>query len=145
LHVPYKGLAPALQDVMGGTIQITVGSASVIGPFVQTGRVKGLAINGAKRAAILPDVPTFTEAGFPNLDASFPFSLLAPGGTPDEIRQKIYSDVKTVVMDEEFRKKNLEQYALDPILDSPEEYAQDLIKARELAAAKVKASGAQLQ
>lgn len=144
VHIPYKGVAPALQDVMSGTIQVTIGAASVIGPFVQSGRVKGLAINGAKRAAILPDVPTFAEAGFPNLNASFPFSLLAPGDTPLAIREKIYGDVKKVVMDDQFRKQNLEQYALDPVVDSPEEYAQALVKDRELAAAKVKASGAQL-
>jgi len=145
VHVPYKGLAPALQDVMSGTIQATVGAASVIGPFVQSGHVKGLAINGARRAAILPDVPTFAEAGFPNLDASFPFSLLASGGTPEAIRQKIYNDVKAVVMEEQFRKQNLEQYALDPVVDSPEEYAKSLVKDRQIAAAKVKASGAQLE
>ncbi|WP_423199085.1 MULTISPECIES: Bug family tripartite tricarboxylate transporter substrate binding protein [unclassified Cupriavidus] len=144
VHVPYKGLAPALQDVMSGTIQVTVGAGSVVGPFAESGRVKALAINGARRAAILPNVPTFAEAGFPKLDASFPFSLLAPGTTPEPLREKIYLDVKKVVMTEQFRKENLDRYALDPVLDSPQEFAKALVRDRALAAEKVKASGAQL-
>ena len=144
VHVPYKGLAPALQDVMGGTIQVTIGAGSVVGPFALGGKVKALGINGAKRASILPSVPTFAEAGYPKLDASFPFSLLAPGGTPEALRQKIYTDVKKVVMNPQFRSDNLEKYALDPVLDSPQEYAKALVKDRALAVEKVKASGAQL-
>lgn len=144
VHVPYKGLAPAMQDVMSGTIQVTIGAASLVGPFAESGKVKALAINGSKRAAILPNVPTFAEAGFPKLDASFPFSLLAPGTTPDALRQKIYADVKKVVMTEQFRKDNLDRYALDPIVDSPQEFAKALVRDRALAAEKVKVSGAQL-
>lgn len=144
VHVPYKGLAPALQDVMAGTIQVTIGAGSVVGPFAQSGKVKALAISGKHRASILPSVPTFAEAGFPKFDASFPFSLLAPGNTPEPLRQKIYADVKKVVMTEQFRTENLEKYALDPVLDSPQEFAKALVKDRALAAEKVKASGAQL-
>ncbi|QRQ85819.1 Bug family tripartite tricarboxylate transporter substrate binding protein [Cupriavidus oxalaticus] len=144
VHVPYKGLAPALQDVMAGTIQMTIGAGSVVGPFAQSGKVRALAISGKSRASILPNVPTFAEAGFPKFDASFPFSLLAPGNTPEALRQKIYADVKKVVMTEQFRRENLEKYALDPVLDSPQEFAKALVKDRALAAEKVKASGAQL-
>lgn len=144
VHVPYKGLAPALQDVMSGTIQATIGAGSVVGPFAESGKVRALAISGKKRASILPNVPTFAEAGFPKLDASFPFSLLAPGNTPEAVRQKIYLDVKKIVLSEQFRKENLERYALDPVLDSPQDFARTLVKDRELAAEKVKASGAQL-
>ncbi|MBP0632895.1 tripartite tricarboxylate transporter substrate binding protein [Cupriavidus sp. AcVe19-1a] len=145
VHVPYKGLAPALQDVMAGTIQLTIGAGSVVGPFAHTGKVRALAISGKRRASILPNVPTFAEAGFPKFDASFPFSLLAPGSTPEPLRQKIYADVKKVVMTDQFRSENLEKYALDPVLDSPQEFAKALVKDRALAAEKVKASGAQLE
>ncbi len=144
VHVPYKGVAPAIQDVMAGTIQLTIGAASVIGPYAVGGKVKALAIGGKHRASIMPNVPTFAEAGFPNVDASIPLVLLAPGSTPEALRQKIYADVKKVATTPQFRSENLEKFALEPVLDSPQEFALVLVKERALAAEKVKASGAQL-
>ena len=83
VHVPYKGLAPALQDMLGGNIQVTVGAVSVIAPFVESGKLKVLAISGSKRARSLPNAPTFAEAGFPWMEASFYYGLIAPAGIPE--------------------------------------------------------------
>ncbi len=93
-----QGLAPALQDVMGGTIQVTIGAGS--GRPVRAGR-QGQGVGhqqgqaGFDHCRVCRRLP---RPGIQKLDASFPFSLLAPGGTPEALRQKIYTDVKKVVM-----------------------------------------------
>lgn len=144
VHVPYKGLAPALQDMLGGNIQATVGALSVVTPFVEGGKVKVLAISGNKRAASLPNVPTFAQAGYPWMEASFYYGLIAPAALPSDIKEKIAADVRKVISDDQFRKTNLDGFALDPVADSPQEFAHFLVKDRELAAKKVQLSGARL-
>lgn len=144
MHVPYKGLAPALQDMLGGQVQATIGAVSVVMPFVESGKIKVLAISGDKRAQSLPNVPTFAQAGFPTMQASFYYGLIAPSGLPAAIRDKVAADVRTIVADEKFRKANLDTFALEPVADSPQEFSQFLVRDRELAMSKVKLSGARL-
>lgn len=144
VHVPYKGLAPALQDMLGGQVQATIGAVSVVMPFVESGKIKVLAISGDKRAQSLPNVPTFAQAGFPTMQASFYYGLIAPSGLPVAIRDKVAADVRAIVADEKFRKANLDTFALEPVADSPQEFAQFLVRDRELAVSKVKLSGARL-
>jgi tripartite-type tricarboxylate transporter receptor subunit TctC len=144
VHVPYKGLAPVLQDMLGGNVQATLGAVSVISPFVEGGKLKALAISGSKRARSLPNVPTFAEAGFPAMEANFYYGLIAPAGLPDAIREKIAADVRTVVTDAQFKSENLDKFALDAVADSPKEFEQFLVRDRENAATKVKLSGARL-
>ncbi|WP_157271390.1 Bug family tripartite tricarboxylate transporter substrate binding protein [Azohydromonas aeria] len=144
VHVPYKGLAPALQDMLGGQVQATIGAVSVVMPFVESGKIKVLAISGDKRAQSLPNVPTFAQAGFPTMQASFYYGLIAPSGLPAAIRDKVAADVRTIVADEKFRKANLDTFALEPVADSPQEFSQFLVRDRELAMSKVKLSGARL-
>ncbi|WP_029002268.1 Bug family tripartite tricarboxylate transporter substrate binding protein [Azohydromonas australica] len=144
VHVPYKGLAPALQDMLGGQVQATIGAVSVVMPFVESGKIKVLAISGDKRAQSLPNVPTFAQAGFPAMQASFYYGLIAPAGLPAAIRDKIAADVRAIVADEKFRKANLDTFALEPVADSPQEFAQFLVRDREMAMSKVKLSGARL-
>lgn len=143
-HVPYKGLAPTLQDMLGGNIQAAVGAVSVIAPFVQEGKLKVLGVSGPRRASILPNVPTFTEAGFPRFEANFYFGVVAPAGIDPEIRAKVASDIKKIVSQPQFRAANLERFALDSILDTPEEFDAFLVKDRQAAQSKITASGAQL-
>lgn len=144
VHVPYKGLAPAIQDMMGGNIQATLGAVSVVTPFVEGGKLKVLAISGTKRARSLPNAPTFAEAGYPTMEASFYYGLIAPAGLPDVIKEKIAADVRKVVLDAQFKKDNLDNFALDGVADSPQEFEKFLVRDRELAAAKIKLSGARL-
>lgn len=143
-HIPYKGLAPAIQDMLGGNIQATVGAVSVIMPFVEAKKVKVLAISGNRRAQSLPAVPTFAEAGFPTMEASFYFGLVAPSGISNTTRDKIAADVRKIVLDDQFRKTNLDSFALEPIADTPQEFASFLVRDRSTAALKVKSSGASL-
>lgn len=144
VHIPYKGLAPTLQDMLGGNIQAAVGAVSVIAPFVASGKLKVIGISGNKRASILPDAPTFAEAGFPKLEASFYFGLVTQAGVSDDIKNKIATDVKRVVSDAKFRKDYLDSFALEPVLDTPAEFARFLVGHREASKAIILSSGAQL-
>ena len=143
-HVPYKGLAPTLQDMLSGSIQAAVGAVSVIAPFAQDGKLKVLGVSGPKRASILPSVPTFTEAGYPQFEASFYFGIVAPAGLEPEIRTKIAADVRKIAAHPEFRAANLDKFALDSVLDTPSEFEAFLARDRAAAQAKIDASGAQL-
>lgn len=81
-HVPYKGPAPAVQDVMGGQVDCGFLAGPTVLPHVRAGKLVALAVSGAKRSALLPEVPTVAESGFPGFDASFSLVLFAPAGTP---------------------------------------------------------------
>jgi tripartite-type tricarboxylate transporter receptor subunit TctC len=83
-HVPYKGPALALQDVMGGQVDCGFLAGPTVLPHIRSGKVVALAVSGAKRSSLLPDVPTVAEAGYPGFDATFSLVLFAPAGTPKE-------------------------------------------------------------
>ena len=101
-------------------------------------------MSGKARNALIPDVPTFAEAGFPNFDASFYFGLAAPAGTPREMIAKFAAESARIVNTAEFREKYLNNLGFEPVGDTPEQFAAYLRQDRELAAQKVKASGAKL-
>jgi len=92
VHVPYKGSAPALLDIVAGQIHMVFASTISASPFIKSGRLKALAVTGLTRVAALPDLPTISEAGVPGFKMSNSFNLLAPAGTPGAILQ-ILNDV----------------------------------------------------
>ena len=143
-HVPYKGLAPTLQDMLAGSIHAAVGAVSVITPFAQEGKLKVLGVSGPRRASTLPNVPTFTEAGFPQFEASFYYGVVAPAGLDPALRAKIAADVRKIAAQPEFRAANLDRFALDSVLDTPAEFEAFLARDRAAAKAKIIASGASL-
>jgi tripartite-type tricarboxylate transporter receptor subunit TctC len=143
-HIPYKGLPPALQDVVSGRVDMMVAVIGGAMPFVNDARLKAIAVAGKSRAVIAPNVPTFAEAGFANFDASFYFGVAAPRGTPPEIAAKIASDAAKIVATPDFRAKFLTNLGFEPVTESPEQFANFLKGDRELAAQKVKVSGAKL-
>ncbi|WP_454689288.1 tripartite tricarboxylate transporter substrate binding protein [Achromobacter aloeverae] len=103
-HVPYRGAAPALQDLAGGQVPLLftfVGSAK---PLTQSGMVRPLAVAAKQRLASLPDVPTFAELGYPDVQASVWIGLMAPKGTPADRVRKLASIVDGVLANAEFRK-----------------------------------------
>lgn len=81
-HIPYRGIAPATMDMIGGQIQLVTGTISALLPFVKEGRVKPLAVTSAKRSSVLPDVPSMSESGLPGFDVLNYFAIAAPAGTP---------------------------------------------------------------
>jgi tripartite-type tricarboxylate transporter receptor subunit TctC len=143
-HIPYKGLPPALQDVVSGRVDMMVAVIGGAMPFVNDGRLKAVAVAGKSRAVIAPNVPTFAEAGFANFDASFYFGVAAPRGTPPEVAAKFASDAAKIVATADFKAKFLTNLGFEPVTETPEQFANFLKADRELAAQKVKVSGAKL-
>ena len=98
-HVPYKGIAPALTDVMSGQIQGTFASAPSVMGQIKSGAVKALAASATKRSEALPALPTFGEAGYPQLGLDSWFAFFAPTATPIALRQQIHAEINKILID----------------------------------------------
>lgn len=105
VHVPYKGDAPAITDLLAGQVQIMFATTTAVLPQIGAGKLKPLALANPKRLPVLPQVPTFREAGLGEFDAATWFGLLAPARLPAELRQKIYNDVSKIVATPEMKQK----------------------------------------
>ncbi len=119
LHVPYRGLAPAVTDVVAGQVSMTFDLASVE-PHIKAGKLRPIAVANSKRATAFPDVPTIAEAGVPGYEASAWYGLFAPAGTPREILAKLNAEVNRALQDPELRKR-LVTLGAEPIGGTPEE------------------------
>lgn len=102
LHVPYRGSGPALQDLLGGQIQMLITAAPTVAPMIKDGRLRALAVARNERIPALPQVPTATEAGLPGFEISNWFGLAAPEGTPKGIIEAIAKGVNQALKDPEF-------------------------------------------
>jgi tripartite-type tricarboxylate transporter receptor subunit TctC len=97
-HVPYRGLAPALTDVLNGEITMTFAQLSNAKPFIENGRLRALGVASRERSAALPDVPTIAEAGkLPGFEAVSWYALMAPAHTPDAVVRKLYGEVASIM------------------------------------------------
>jgi tripartite-type tricarboxylate transporter receptor subunit TctC len=143
-HVPYKGLVQALQDVITGRVDTMFAVIGGALPFVQSNKLKALAVSGKSRSGVLPNVPTFAEVGYPSFDASFYFAVAAPAGTPRDILVKFASEASQIVNSAEFKEKYLTQLGFEPVGDTPDQFAAFLVNDRKIGAEKVKTSGAKL-
>jgi tripartite-type tricarboxylate transporter receptor subunit TctC len=145
VHVPYKGISLAVPAVMAGEVQLTfAGIASSMGPL-KAGRIKPIAIGGAKRSALLPQVPTFTELGYPEVETHAWFGLFLPTGSPKEAVSKIYSDVKRILEEPDFRQKQLIDKGYEVVGSSPDEFIGYIKKDSESRGRAVKISGAKAE
>ena len=121
-HVPYKGTAPSVTDVVAGRISVTVASVISTRPFFTTGRLRALATVGVKRSPALPDYPTIAEAaGLPGFGVDQWYGVFVPGGTNKEIVTKLQQAIAQAVLEPETRKRMLEQ-GLDSVGNTPEEF-----------------------
>jgi tripartite-type tricarboxylate transporter receptor subunit TctC len=93
-HIPYRGGAQAITDVVGGQVPLLAMNALEVKPHVQSGKLKVLAVLSAQRSVIFPDVPTIAESGFPGFEASVWYALMAPAGTPKPILAKLHDEVQ---------------------------------------------------
>jgi tripartite-type tricarboxylate transporter receptor subunit TctC len=123
LHVPYKGTGQALTDLLAGQVDLLFAPAQTVLPHVKAGRLKALAVTGAKRAETLPGVPTVAESGLPGYQAVGWFGLLAPAATPRSIVTQLSADVNSVLAQAEMRAKMMALGA-DPGGNTPEEFAR---------------------
>ncbi|EJL79890.1 hypothetical protein PMI15_03963 [Polaromonas sp. CF318] len=96
-HIPYRGVAPATMDMIGGQIHLVTGTIPALLPFIKNGSVKPLAVTSAKRSSALPDVPSMAEAGLPGIDVVNYFALMAPTGTPPAIVNTLNAAINKVV------------------------------------------------
>ncbi len=144
IHVPYKGLAPVLVGMMGNEVQAAFGSVSVLVPYIEGGKLRALGMSGPKRATALPQVPTFAELGYPEFEASYYIAVSAPGTMPAALRSRIARDINAVTGVPAFQKANLDTFALDPVSETPEQFAAFLQKEKPIVERKVKLSGVKL-
>ena len=121
-HVPYRGSAPMLQDLLAGNIQFTIDTVPGVMSFITSGTIKALAVTGKSRSPALPDVPNNTEAGIPDVEMASWLVLLAPARTPQPIVDRINSETNAAVTEPELRDKILKLGAV-PEGGSPDEVA----------------------
>lgn len=143
-HVPYKGGAFALNDLMGGQIDIVFDSVASSGPLVESKKLRALAIAGAQRSETVREVPTFAEAGLPGYYSGTWFGLLAPKGTPQHIRDRINSATTRVLQDPEVQARFKK---LGIVVDngSTDDFVRFLNDEREKSARVVKAANIRLE
>lgn len=123
LHVPYKGSSPAMTDLIGNQIPLTVDTVVAAAPMVKAGKVKALALTSATRSALLPDVPTAAESGYPDVNLSTWFAVVGPKGLPAPVRQKLEGALATVMNDPDMR-KSMTANGFEPEYGTAADYAK---------------------
>jgi len=140
-HVPYKGSAPAISDLLGGHIPVMFDSTIAIMPHIKSGKVKAIAISSAKRSPLLPDVPTFAEAGLPQIESYAWYGFFAPAKTPKAIIDKMNAAAQKVMKGPEFQKV-LADTGSDYVGDTPENFGKFVAAEHARWSKVVKQSGA---
>lgn len=142
LHVPYRGAGPALNDAMAGQVDAITDNLSSTLPHLQAGRLRPVAILGAERSPVLPDVPTYAELGFKEMGTGGWFGLVAPAGTPKDVIDRLNKAVHKAAANPEFQDR-ASKAGGTLMTNSPEEFAKDINGALERYARVVKAANIQ--
>jgi tripartite-type tricarboxylate transporter receptor subunit TctC len=141
VHVPYKGNAPAFIDVIGGQVPLIFPTMPSAMPFIKSGKLRPIAVTSAKRSPAAPDIPTIAESGLPGYEATSWYGILAPARTPREIVAKLHEVLVSVIGSPDMKDK-LAAQGLDPVGNTPQQFAA-VIKSEIAKWTKVvKASGA---
>ena len=143
VHVPYKGAAPALQDVIAGHNQMMFATAASVMGHIEGGRVRALAVTTLKRTTALPDIPTMDEAGLKGFDASTWHGLVAPAGTPPQVISTLHNAAVKALQDPAVQ-ASLGKLGVDIVGDTPQEFQAYIKSEIPKWTAIVKASGATL-
>src|SRR6266850_8085428 len=145
VHVPYKGISLAVPAVMAGEVQLTFSGIASSIAHLKSGRLKPIAIGGAKRSPLLPEVPTFAELGYPEVETHAWFGLFLPAGSPKEVALRIYHDTKSILDDPRFRQPQLIDKGYEVVGSPPAEFSNYLKKDLEARGIAVKISGAKAE
>ena len=145
VHVPYKGIPQAVPAVLGNEVQLTFSGIASSQAHLRAGKLKAIAIGGKNRAALFPDVPTFSEAGFPDVPSNAWFGLFAPAATPRAIVLKLHAEVTRIMKEPDFMQKELLAKGYEPVSSTPEEFAAFLLADSLRNAQAVKISGAKVE
>lgn len=122
LHIPYKGVSQAATDLIGGQVQFAFQTPVASQAFVQSGKLKALAVSGDERLVGLPDVPTFTQAGLEDFDVKFWFGLFVPAGTPKTIVDKLSAEIAKILAMPDV-KTYLASQGLEPFILAPHQFS----------------------
>jgi len=144
VHVPYKGSAPALTDVIGGQVTFMFDSMPSSINLVKGGKLRSLGVTSARRVDVLPDVPTFAELNYPDVNLTTWYGLWAPAKTPPEVSARIYAEVSKVLALPNVRKRILEALA-EPVGDTPEHFSAFCTAESKRYAAIVQTAGIRLE
>src|SRR5215475_5260788 len=142
--IPYKGSAPVMNDLLGGHVPIAF---SVLPPAlgnIQAGKLRAIAVTSKRRFSLLPDVPTFDEAGMPGFEAVLHYGLLAPAGTPKEIIEKLNGELRKLVDNADVQTQ-IHREGGDPMTSTPAEYADDIDKEEKKWSALVRKLGLKVE
>jgi len=129
LHVPYKGEGLALQDLLGGVLDISFMSVGTGAPQVKAGKVRAIAMVAKSRSSLLPNVPTFAEAGVSGLDAMGWFGVLAPAATPASVTSRLATEINAVMSDKALQER-LRELGFEPVSDSTPESFRAFLRAQ---------------
>ncbi len=143
VHIPYRGSAPALADLLAGQVQVMAESIPLASQYVKQGKLRALAITGPERNAALPGVPTFAEVGVKGMDVVGFYGMMAPAGTPKDVVARLSDAFKQVLENPDVRSRMTAQGA-DPAFQNSEQFAAYLTAEMPIWAKAVKTSGARL-
>jgi tripartite-type tricarboxylate transporter receptor subunit TctC len=140
VHVPYKGSAPALTDLMGGSVTMMFDTIPSAVSHVKSGKLRALGVTGARRSPLFPDVPTIAESGLPGYEVVSWYGLIAPAGTPREIIGRLNAEAIKAANSQGFRSR-MEPLGFEIVTATPEKMA-DMLRADSARwAAVIKAAG----
>ena len=139
--VPYAGLAPIINEMLGGRVDAAFGALSALQPHIASGKLKALAIGGTQRSKGLPNVPTFGELGHGAIDATFFAGLVVPAKTSAQVVEKLAHDVRDVMASPAFVAKNVDPFALEVSAQGPRVFSVFLAEDRKRHAERIKRSG----
>ena len=143
-HIPYKGTGPAITDLLGGHIPLSFSPIPAVHESAKSGLLRMLAVTSAKRSGLVPDTPTIAESGVPGFEAVLRYGLVAPGGTPRPIVDRLNKALRAALESAEVRNR-LAVEGAEPLPSSPEEYAADLDHEETQWSKVIKASGAKAE
>jgi tripartite-type tricarboxylate transporter receptor subunit TctC len=144
VHVPYKGSAPMVTDLLGGHVQVAFDNTPNVLPQVKAGKLRALAITSATRSAMVPDVPTVSEAGVPGYEVGVWFGIVAPAGTPLAVLGKLNAELNRMLAMPDVKQKFADQ-GVEPVGGPPERFAEHLKAQIEKWTKVVKESGAKVE
>ncbi|MEO8022910.1 tripartite tricarboxylate transporter substrate binding protein [Polaromonas sp.] len=144
VHVPYKGSGPAIQDVIGGQVDMMFDTTVVAGPHIQSGKVRAIAVSSAKRLESLPNVPTIAESGVPDFEVVSWQGIFVPAGVPKPIIDRLHTEIMTILQTTEMQDR-LKSLGMQPSSRTPEQVAAFQKAEVEKWAQVIKAAGIKLE
>lgn len=144
VHVPYRGGGPATTAILARDVPMMFNGPALVKEYVASGRMRALAVSGAARSPVFPDVPTIAESGFPTFNMANWYGLLVPAGTPQPIVDKLLKDIRAVTASDEFKSWMATQ-GIETLSGGPDKFRALIVSETARLAAIIKASGARLE